>query len=391
MKRFLALLTLLLLTGCIEKPKPAPTPQPPDKALNVVFIYDPAEETAEQAAIYTNPDLISYCDKSKHELRVIPTANVDENANHTPLYLLPYYAAVKDKKLPAMVLGRSGKIANVYPLPGDAQTAISLIQKQIGDAEDNTVWAGGEVRRLGCLPLRGGAEERWPTESADKLISESDWKDVNFDYLASPILDQNGYSCCAACATNESLECGINRMGLTPVVLSVVDTYSRGNGGRDAGMTLEDCLTIAKQGVCTTQYATMWGVSDCQHKLGWEADRKKHSLQYASLCPTLAHVATAIQKRRPVVVGIMVTTNFSPNKEFVIGKPGGMVRGGHAIVFLGMKKIGSEWYFRMQNSWGERWGDKGKAWLHQSWFNPGFGAWAVIAAVSPSDDKLTAP
>ena len=60
-----------------------------------------------------------------------------------------------------------------------------------------------------------------------------------------------------------------------------------------------------------------------------------------------------------------------------------------------MRKVGGEWHILMVNSWGSQWGgsaDKsvpaGACLLHPSYVEPMFGAWALAAVVSPSDDPI---
>ena len=41
--------------------------------------------------------------------------------------------------------------------------------------------------------------------------------------------------------------------------------------------------------------------------------------------------------------------------------------GGHAVLFLGWKTINGKFYWRVQNSWGSDWGDKGRCWLPEDY------------------------
>ena len=41
--------------------------------------------------------------------------------------------------------------------------------------------------------------------------------------------------------------------------------------------------------------------------------------------------------------------------------------GGHAVLFLGWTTIGNKFYWRIQNSWGADWGDRGRAWIPEDY------------------------
>jgi hypothetical protein len=383
-------MVLLALAGC---PKPDARPEPPGTAMSVVFIFDPETETPEQAAVYNDPNLIEYCETSGHELRIAPVNARDENGS-IPEYYRPAFTKAGGIPKPCMVLGRDGKAKEVYPLPASSQQCIVLIDNLrssiLGLPPDTGDWffANGHWRKLGCLPGKPGAETRWPGEKSEKLIPESKWKDVNFDYHVKFISNQNGFSSCSCDSSTNGMVASAQRMGLPFKRLSVVDLYSRVNGGRDAGASLEDCLVEAKIGVCDLDFASDYGVTKTNHKKEWEKDRVKHAVSDAYWCPTAAHIASAVQRYRPVIFGTMITDKFSPDKDGVIGPQSGRARGGHAMLITGMKKINGEWYFRVINSWGENWSNSGKCWLHISWVNEGFGAWAIASLVSPSDETV---
>ena len=47
------------------------------------------------------------------------------------------------------------------------------------------------------------------------------------------------------------------------------------------------------------------------------------------------------------------------------GKGTGKGKGGHAISLTGYTHVEGERYFLIKNSWGEKWGDGGYAWIHE--------------------------
>lgn len=403
-KRFLAALIGILLGTAIaavllhySRSKTFQVVQPPDSACDVVIVTDPATETPDQAAVYTDQATREYLDAGRHELRIVTGKTVSEK-NSPPRYLLPYLTKAKGQTCPFVVVGRAGSVLASFALPSSGQGLIDRIEHASAGPRGGSspeIWAGGQWRKLACLPAKPGAAKRWQTEGTqpnEPLIPAEKWQSVDFAYLAASTLDQNGYSCCCACADVQALITARNRAGLKPVKLSVVDCYARGNGGRDQGMTIEDAVRISLDGVCSTQTANLWGVSKTGHKGDWKTDRLRNRVLYATWCPDVEHIASALQRRRPVVFGAMVDDTFTPDKNGVIGPKRGNPRGGHAMYLVGMRQAepgeAPGWYFLDCNSWGTQWGQKGRAWIHQSWIDPRFGAFAIAAVTSPENDPL---
>jgi hypothetical protein len=115
----------------------------------------------------------------------------------------------------------------------------------------------------------------------------------------------------------------------------------------------------------------------------------------ATFCPSFEAIASALQRNKAVHFGLLVDSGFSPDSNGVIHAKRGHSGGGHAVLAVGMKKIGAEWYLVMQNSWGESWGGskdgtvpKGCCLLHPSYVETMFGSFAYSAVVSPSDDAI---
>jgi len=67
----------------------------------------------------------------------------------------------------------------------------------------------------------------------------------------------------------------------------------------------------------------------------------------------------------PLYVAIPVYTSFSYNNNGVVPMPrdGETMRGGHAVVIRGWKRIGIRDYWIFVNSWGTAWGDNGIGYL----------------------------
>lgn len=250
-------------------------------------------------------------------------------------------------------------------------------------ATTNRHWDGKEYRTTGGLkPMPTAAKERWrkrqqpPQPQPD---NHDGWKQADIADKVTAILDQNGYAACNPAAWVQAYSATANRDGQGKPTMSVVDLYSRINGGADTGSDLADAAdTFTDQGVCTSATATVWGIVDCKHTGNWEADRAAHRTVEVHFCETLDAIAAELAAGNPVVFGTDVTDHFTPNAEGIIGPRSGRAEGGHAMYAVGLKKIGGEWYFHVANSWSNKWGADGLCWLHESWPMPTtFGAFSI--------------
>ncbi|MGQ9697168.1 MAG: C1 family peptidase [Armatimonadota bacterium] len=80
-------------------------------------------------------------------------------------------------------------------------------------------------------------------------------------------------------------------------------------------------------------------------------DRIKHAIAYSG----------------PVHAALLVCENFIGVRPpaYIIPKPEGRMLGGHAVALVGYDD--KRQAFLLRNTWGEKWGDKGYAWLPYSW------------------------
>lgn len=86
---------------------------------------------------------------------------------------------------------------------------------------------------------------------------------------------------------------------------------------------------------------------------------------------TIEEMKQALLLKKPVLLGIMcvdtIRTLNNNKGKFVPYPLGGSFLGGHAVVIVGyddtLEHDGHKGHFRIMNSWGETWGDKGFAWL----------------------------
>lgn len=119
---------------------------------------------------------------------------------------------------------------------------------------------------------------------------------------------------------------------------------------------------------------------------------------------TINEIKHAVAGGSPVMGGSIVTSNFYDNTDGWIDLPGGYFLGGHAFAIDGYDDSLTHTYqngttrkgfFRIINSWGEDWGDKGYAWLPYDYitFRSDIGmaffteAWTSIDVIMPDKNR----
>lgn len=113
------------------------------------------------------------------------------------------------------------------------------------------------------------------------------------------------------------------------------------------------------------------------------------------LAHDLASVMWELACGHPVVVGLRVTGQWDALSHGAgdrLGAPEGDVTGGHAVCLVGYQTSPAGTEFRVRNSWGASWGDRGEAWLHASWLSIGScGELHALRAIrrveAPRDDR----
>jgi C1A family cysteine protease len=91
-----------------------------------------------------------------------------------------------------------------------------------------------------------------------------------------------------------------------------------------------------------------------------------NNYSYANVIQDLAHIKECLILNIPILIGVSVYNSFestTANSTGVIPMPSSneSLLGGHCIVLVGYDD--NSGYFKFQNSWGKKWGDKGYGYL----------------------------
>lgn len=221
----------------------------------------------------------------------------------------------------------------------------------------------GVERSTGCLPRNYRIDaERIPVYSAERdstpVIPRAEWKTQpdKRDYERRDIY-QNGYPSCCPCATARAIELLLALSGRADVE---IDWYAAWKelAPRGGGVALDDAIV----------YAMTKGFPVKGSKL-------RVVVTEAFDCPDIESVASAVQR------GFAVTFGY-------------FVPGGHAECAETIVVEGNAVTFRVRNSWGLDWGDKGRHLVDEAKITRGiatFGAFAIREIQLRAEDTTNLP
>lgn len=187
-----------------------------------------------------------------------------------------------------------------------------------------------------------------------------------------PVYDQGQVGSCTAEASAAAVEILLPRAGYAAERPDRAALYRRardayGGGVADAGASLADTITALRRG---------WEKEAREPSLVWGDDWTREAPSRSTDAPRIVNaealdfdvptIAWELAQGHPVAVGLRITAQWEglPPRT-MIEAPAGDVVGGHAVVLVGYSQSASAW--RVRNSWGEGWGDRGYAWLPWSW------------------------
>lgn len=215
---------------------------------------------------------------------------------------------------------------------------------------------------LGRAPHTG-----WRALDAPRVVGE-----LRLGTVPERVLSQGSVGCCTATSTGIAVEALAPLAGYAPELPDIVSLYARGRAalGRahdDTGAMLGDVVAALRRGWEPARAdLPAWGPA-------WTApppvlpDDAPRLINTEALDFDVATIAWELALGFPVVVGLRITAAWDDGPA-TLPEPAGESVGGHAVTLVGFSSERRAW--RVRNSWGPEWGDRGEAWLPWSWTVP---------------------
>lgn len=216
---------------------------------------------------------------------------------------------------------------------------------------------------------------------------------VEYESPMTPFVYNQGQSEeCAACSYNlvRYLQESNIEKGGSGISEPFSPSFNYGNRlpGEDfEGMYLRSVCKKGKEGsIPYSVFPGFYSYEDCKQKVlenqeKWLEMAKPFAISSYYQCTDRNSVKSAIVECGGVIGGVWIYDSFyTPDEnQFIQYNPNTDTEnyGGHAIVICGYKEIDGKLYWRIQNSWGTKWGYYGRAWLPEDypWVES---PWAVV-------------
>lgn len=206
------------------------------------------------------------------------------------------------------------------------------------------------------------------------------------------VYDQGNSEECAACSYNlvrYMQESNTNKggSGIEEPFSPSFNYANRIPGEYFEGMYLRSVCKKGKDGsIPYSVFPGFYTFDQCREKFlknqtKWLEMAKPFAINSYYQCTDRTSVKSAIIECGGVIGGVWVYDSFyKPDNEGIIHydpKTDTENYGGHAIVICGYKEINGKLYWRIQNSWGLKWGQYGRAWIPEDypWIES---PWAVV-------------
>lgn len=237
------------------------------------------------------------------------------------------------------------------------------------------------VDRTGYLPDR----ENWENIPDVKPPYDDDELDslpeaVSLEHLFPPIGNQGNYGTCVAWATGYNLKTALNAIDnkWTPEQLrdpanqtSPKDLWmgvpSSSKGKYCEGTIFEAAFSVLKtKGASTMAKVPYSKMGTCSGSAIGDTANRIASFHHV-VSPSVKQIKAYLRDTVPLVFAANVGDVFCNwRSDKVFSSPDNGATGGHAMVLTGYDD--SKHAFRIRNSWGVVWGDRGSAWVDYDFF-----------------------
>jgi C1A family cysteine protease len=232
-------------------------------------------------------------------------------------------------------------------------------------------------RRYGLLPSPPDHRDFGLASFSQRLITPSSGSVADLEPWCGPAKDQGRLGGCTAFAGTGNLEylyCRFQGQSiiLSPLFLYYVERQLDGDVGIDGGSTgRTSCRAMSHFGVCLETEDVYDPLRfSLQPTADQIAEAMKHTSGAYHSLSTVADIRSCIATGYPCLVGFTVYESFENEQTANTGimpqpnKAKERVLGGHEVLFIGFDD--SRQAFKVRNSWGANWGDKGNFWFPYS-------------------------
>lgn len=221
-------------------------------------------------------------------------------------------------------------------------------------------------------------------------------KNVDLSGLFPKIFDQGQLGSCTSNAIISSYEYTMNKERETPLDMSRLGLYymerdAEGNTDTDSGAQIKTGVNILHDKGAGLESLCPYDISkfavkpsdafydDLQYHKAVKIERVKKDIKDIDQC---------LLDGCPVIFGFLVYSSFesqevattgyvpipNPSKETLLG--------GHAVVCTGFFEKDGKQYYKVRNSWGENWGDKGYFYVEKKFMTTTFGTFGLQSLCS---------
>lgn len=246
--------------------------------------------------------------------------------------------------------------------------------------------------KSGYLPTEDNADYLNFSDHKSGFIKTGSFSDELILPEYSPISNQRQTSTCVGNSSCDALELLLGAEGLEVEQLSRLFAYWNSRllhkaTDKDNGTFINLCFEgFKKYGCCSEE---SWPFEETNlfkqpnvfcYK---EADDNKITEAYRLTSKDddlIDDIKAALEFKSPIVFGAPVGNDFVNDKFNVVAPlafPTVSV-GNHAMVIVGYKKVNNEYWFRVRNSWGTKWGDNGYCWFSSQYISKCYDLWVPV-------------